>query len=52
MIDDKRLRELCARALQAHGRAFREAIAELSDAIDSWQETREGNGTVNHQEDK
>ena len=48
MIDEKGLRELCARALQAQGPAFQDAIVELSRAIESWADTKEANGNRNH----
>lgn len=52
MIDDKRLRELCARALQAPpGPAFNQAIAELARAIDERDAARNSTATPTTQKD-
>jgi hypothetical protein len=35
MIDDKRVRELCARVIRAEGDAFEEAVLELANALEA-----------------
>lgn len=45
MIDDKRLRELCALVLRAQGPAFEEAISELAREIESREASKEKSTT-------
>lgn len=35
-IDDKRVRELCARVLRAQGQEFRDAVVELAMALEHY----------------
>lgn len=37
-VDDKRVRELCARVLLAQGQEFRDAVVELAMALERFEE--------------